>query len=206
MSGLLEHLRSTVAQEQLAELVQWLRTALLDVGTDIERPVLQPTTTELPVGTMLFRLTRALDEATAREMLGKRPTFFATTEVEANNYRAFADLGARGRLVMIRGSTSRPLTIASVDQLHVTRAIYVGVTADHGRRIGPFPALHLPADGLGTGISDSSTVRIQRWVVPVVVARALGQRFNALARTGVPEMTVAKPLAVLNLSFEWCEP
>lgn len=203
---MLGHLRSAAAQNQLAELVQWLHTAKLDAGTDAERPVLQPMTTELPIDTMLFRLTRAHDEAAAREMLGRRPTFFATTEAEADNYRAFADLGARGRLVMIRGSTSRPLTMASVDQLHVTCAIYAGVTADHGRRVGPFPALHIPPDGLGTGISDSSTVRIQRWIVPVVVAKALGRRLGALARTGVPEMTVAKPLVALNLSFEWREP
>jgi hypothetical protein len=188
----------------MAELTQWLRTALLDAGTAEERPVLQPMTTELPIGTELFRLTRAPDEAAARAMLGSRPTFFATTKAEANNYRSFADLGATGRLLMIHGSTLRPFTVASVDQPHVTRAIYVGVPGPYGK-VGPFSALHPPPDGLGTGLSDAPMIRIQRWIVPVAVCRALGSRISALARTGVPELTVAKPLTALNLNFEWRE-
>ena len=101
---------------------------------------------------------------------------------------------------MIRGSTLHSLTVASVDQLHVTRAIYAGVPGPNGT-VGPFSALHLPPDGLGTGLSDAPIIRIQRWIVPVAVSKALGRRIGALARTGVSELTVAKPLAALNLNY-----
>jgi hypothetical protein len=134
-------------------------------------------------------------------MLGRRPTFFAVTDAEMQQYRSFADLGAKGRLVIIRGKLRQPLHVASADQISITKVIYVGDATETGERVGPFNALRPGPDGS----EDGMPVRIQRWVVLVAVGRVLGTPIGGLRRTGVDELTIAAPLN-LDLTFDWQEP
>ena len=193
MDDPLSPLRTPEAARQLACLADWLKT--------YGRHLIEPELDVMQAGKELFRLTRALDEKQARVMLGRRPTFFATTDAEMGQYHHSADLGAKGRLVIIRGSVRTPLRVASADQLAITRIIYAGDRTEAGGRIGPFDALQPGPDGA----EDSMQIRIQRWIVPMAVKRVLGTGFEGLRRTGIEELTVAKPLS-LTLTFDWQEP
>lgn len=190
MDDPLRPLRTKEALQQFALLTDWLST---------RRPqLIQPDLEVMSPGTELFRLTRAPNEAQARVMLGRRPAFFATTKTELSRYQHFADLGAKGRLVIIRGTLLARLNVTSADQPAITRIIFTGDTTDAGERIESLSALQPGPDGS----EDTMTIRIQRWVVPIVVRKVLGFGFGGLRRTGLDELTVAKPLN-LDLTFDW---
>lgn len=194
---MLEHLRTPEAQRQMVDILNWLRV-------DENRSLIRNNLEELPIGTQFFRLTRAVDEEGAREILDFRPTFFATTEEEANKYLGFANYNPTGRLLMMRATTLKPIRAASADQPAITNAIYSG-SGNGANRLSSLSYLYPPHDNLPEGLSDNITIRIQRWIVPIVVSRFLERKFQALKRTGVNEININKPLYSMNIEFEWLE-
>lgn len=194
---MLAHLRSSEANQQMSEIVRWLKAAE-------NKNLVQAELEELPIGTRFFRLTRARNENDARHMLEFRPTFFATTEEEANKYLGFANNIPTGRLLLIRATTDRLIRAASADQFSITKAIFVG-TGSGSNQIGPLLHLNPPADNLPDGLSDGLSLRIQRWIVPIVVTNFLNKKFQGLKRTNIDEININKPNKILNMEFEWME-
>ena len=182
------------ARQQMEEIVAWLRG---------EPGIIPPGIREIQAGTTLFRMTRAQDEEHARQILGARPAFFATTEAGANQYRAFANLGARGRLVLIKGVLKRDIQVARANQAEIVGAIYLGKRMADGAKIGPFRALQLDPPG-SDELEDTETLRIQRYVVPSVVSKVLNINFAGLLSIDSVEVTIANPLS-LQLDFNWLE-
>ncbi|GAN50866.1 iron-chelator utilization protein [Methylobacterium sp. ME121] len=194
---MLEHLRTPEAQRQMVDILNWLRV-------DENRILIRNNLEELPTGTQFFRLTRAVDEEAAQKILDFRPTFFATTEEEANKYLGFANRIPTGRLLMMRATTLKPIRSASADQFAITSAIYLG-SGNGANRLSSLSYLYPPHDNLPEGLSDTITIRIQRWIVPIVVSRFLEHKFRALKRTGVDEININKPLYSMDIEFDWLE-